>query len=159
MVGRGDKKWYLKWNVWLIPIVVVIALYAAWFILMSYVECDSRDCFNTNLASCIRTKYTGGNNMIYEYIIINKAGSLCDVQVTLLQGELNNKDSQRLEGKNMVCQLPLGVIMNPESDIRNCHGDLKEGLQDLVIQKLYTYLVQNIGRINLEALELPGVAG
>ena len=47
------------------------------------------------------------------------------------------------------------AIMNPESDIGSCHGPLKEGLQDLIIQKLHSYLVQNLGRINLEVLDLP----
>jgi hypothetical protein len=75
----------------------------------------------------------------------------------LLQGELNNQDSVKLEGNKMECKLPRGVVMIPESDIGNCHGLLKEGLQDLVIQKLHTYLVQNLGRINLELVDIPNV--
>ena len=39
----------------------------------------------------------------------------------------------------------------PESDINNCHGLLKEGLQDLFISKLHRYIVQNLGEINVEA--------
>ena len=70
---------------------------------------------------------------------------------------MNNADSISLEGQSMTCMLPLGVVMAPESDIGICHGLLKEGLQDLVIRKLHTYLVQNLGRLNLEVAGLPEV--
>jgi predicted nuclease of restriction endonuclease-like RecB superfamily len=78
-----------------------------------------------------------------------------EVDVELLQGELNNQDSLRLEGFKMRCSLPEGVIMIPESDIGNCKGELKEGLQELIIEKLYTYIVQNLGRLNLEVIDIP----
>ena len=35
---------------------------------------------------------------------------------------------------------------------------LKEGLQDLVISKLHTYLVQNLGKLNLELVDIPLVS-
>ena len=57
----------------------------------------------------------------------------------------------------MNCMLPLGVRMIPESDIGNCHGLLKEGLQDIIIKRLHTYLVENIGQINLEVLDVPEI--
>ena len=79
----------------------------------------------------------------------------CEVVVKLLQGDLNNADSEKLEGYDMSCVLPLGVVMDPESDISNCHGLLKEGLQELIINKMYNYLVQNLGRLNLEMVEIP----
>ena len=68
-----------------------------------------------------------------------------------------NQDSIKLESQKMTCMLPKGIVMIPESDIGNCHGMLKEGLQDLVIRKLHTYLVQNLGKLNLEMLGLPEV--
>jgi len=48
--------------------------------------------------------------------------------------------------------------MIPESNIGKCTGLLKEGLQDLVIKKLHTYLVQNLGKLNLELVDLPEVS-
>lgn len=90
--------------------------------------------------------------MIFEYTVRGTSGDSCVVNVELLQGELNNQDSIKLEGREMRCRLPSGVIMIPESDIGNCHGELKEGLQDLVIKKLHTYLVRNLGQLNLELI-------
>lgn len=130
-------------------------LYAGWYFFFAYVDCGDRDCFDSNLAECIRSKYVGGTEMVYEYIILGSSKDSCEVQVTLLQGELNNAESKALEGRQMICEIPEGVVMNPESDIGVCTGELKEGLQHLIIQKLHAYLVQNLGRINLEVLDLP----
>jgi len=96
--------------------------------------------------------------MIFEYNIRGETKGACEVEVELLQGELNNVDSLKLEGQSMTCMLPLGAVVAPESDISICHGLLKEGLQDLVIRKLHTYLVQNLGRLNLEMAGLPEVS-
>ena len=93
--------------------------------------------------------------MIFEYTIKGVERDECEVVVQLLQGELSNQDSIKLEMQKMTCMLPKGVVMIPESDIGNCHGLLKEGLQDLVIKKLHTYLVQNLGQINLEIVDIP----
>jgi len=95
--------------------------------------------------------------MIFQYVIKGGSGKNCRVDVKLMQGELSNQDSLKLEGKSMTCLLPKGVVMIPESNIVLCSGPLKEGLQDLVIKKLHTYLVQNLGRLNLEMADLPSI--
>jgi len=100
----------------------------------------------------------GGNEMIFEYNIKGRVDDRCEVNVRLLQGELNNRDSVKLEGLTMDCFLPADVVMLPESNIGNCHGILKEGLQDAIIKKLHGYLVQNLGRLNLELTDLPDVS-
>jgi len=93
--------------------------------------------------------------MIFEYIIRGVSDGECEVDLELLRGELNNQDSLKLEGHEMTCYLPKGVLMIPESNIGKCTGLLKEGLQDLVIRKLHTYLVQNLGKLNLELVDIP----
>ncbi len=93
--------------------------------------------------------------MIFQYRIQGLKDGNCIVNVKLLQGELNNQDSKKLEGNEMTCEVPQGEIVLPESNIANCHGLLKEGLQELIINKLHTYIVKNLGRINLELLQ-PG---
>jgi len=145
----------LRW--FLVFLIIVIVLYFAWFLFFSYGKCDSWKCFNDNLRECDKTKFIGGNDMIFEYVIKGNSNDKCIVQVELLQGELGNQDFAKLEGHKMECALTRGVVMIPESDIGNCHGMLKEGLQDLVIKKLYTYLVQNLGKLNLEVTDLPKV--
>lgn len=141
---------------WLIVFVVLaVIIYVVWFFFFSYSSCGNWDCFNNRLEKCERVKFIGGTDMIFEYSVLRKSGDSCDVRVELLQGELNNQDSLALEKKEMVCSLPKGVIMLPESNIGYCHGLLKEGLQDLIIKELHSTLVQNLGRLNLEVLDVP----
>lgn len=91
--------------------------------------------------------------MIFRYEILGKSKKKCDVNITLLQGEIGNQDSKRIERKSMVCSLPLGMIIIPESNLNYCSGILKESFQELFINKLYTYIIQNLGRINIEVLD------
>jgi len=152
-VTEGRKFFGWKWLIVLVVFAVII--YVVWFFFFSYASCDTWDCFNSRLERCDRVKFIGGDDMTFEYSINGKSGEDCNVGVELLQGELSNQDSIALEGKSMVCSLPNGVIMIPESNIGYCHGLLKEGLQDLIIKELHSTLVQNLGRLNLEVLDVP----
>ena len=149
------RRTFLSWKWFIALIVLAVLFFGVWFIFFSYGECDSWECFNDNLESCDKVRFIGGTDMIFDYTILGSSGDECRVNVELLQGELNNQDSLKLEGQEMICSLPEGVVMLPEGDISLCHGLLKEGLQDLVIQKMYTYLVQNLGQLNLEVSDLP----
>jgi hypothetical protein len=150
--GKSDKPFSWRWFVILIGMAVFV--YVVWFFFFSFSECSSWSCFNSNLEDCSRTKFIGGDRMIFEYTINGVSRDSCVVDVELLQGELNNQDSIALEGDGMRCSLPNGIVMIPESNIGNCHGELKEGLQDLVIRKLHAYLVKNLGELNLELVDL-----
>ncbi len=52
-----------------------------------------------------------------------------------------------IEGESIRCYYDLGVAGFPEKNLAACHGPLKEALQDLVIKKLYKYVVANLGEI------------
>lgn len=142
---------------WFIIIILIGVVFGVWYFLYSYEVCQDSLCFDDNLKECDRARFIDGDDMIFEYFIKGKSGGDCEVKVELLQGELKNEDSGKLKGEVMTCMLPFGAVVVPESDIRVCHGLLKEGLQDLIIKKLHTYLVQNLGRLNLEIAGLPEV--
>ncbi len=145
------------WRKLFMFVILIVVLWMIWFVFFGYEECSDRACFEENLKDCDRAKFVSGDDMIFEYVIKGNEGDDCEVEVELLQGELNNADSEKLEGQMMTCMLPLGAVVVPESDIGVCHGLLKEGLQDLIIRKLHTYLVQNLGRLNLEMAGIPSV--
>ena len=158
VVSIGHKKeMRFNWERFLILGVLIISILGIWMFFFSYASCDTWECFNAHLKDCSKVKFIGGTDMVFEYIIKGSSNGECEVAVQLLQGKFNNQDSIKLEMQKMTCSLPKGVVMIPESDIGNCHGMLKEGLQDLVIKKLYTYLVQNLGKLNLEMLDVPEV--
>ncbi len=124
--------------------------YVGWLSFFSFEECNELECFNKNLKSCDRAKFVGGSDMIFRYSILGRFENDCRVHAELLQGELNNQDSLKLEGQGMICDLPFGMIGVPESNIGECHGILKENLQDIVIKKMYSYIIQNIDNLGLE---------
>jgi hypothetical protein len=155
-VKKKNRKNSLRSWKWVLIIVVILGLlYFAWNLFFAYGDCETWVCFNSRLETCSKTEFIGGEQMIFEYIIRGKKGDSCNIDVELLQGDLNNQDSLKLEGYAMKCTLPYGAVMTPESDIGNCHGLLKEGLQDLIIRDLHANIVQNLGRINLEVLPAP----
>ncbi len=132
---------------------IVVALVTFLYFWTEVEACDSWECFNDNLKSCERTTFIGGDDMIFEYTILGEFDSNCQVDVRLLQANLGVQESLSLENKDMVCDVPLGVVILPESDIGSCHGILKEALQDQIIEKLYSYVVSNVGQISLEVLD------
>ena len=156
MEGEGEVGKF-NWRKVVGVVVFVALLGVGWLAFFSYDSCRDQACFDSNLRGCDRAEFVSGDDMIFKYMILGKEDGACEVEVELLQGELNNADSQKLERQKMTCMLPLGAVVVPESDISVCHGLLKEGLQDLIIRKLHTYLVQNLGRLNLEMFGVPGL--
>jgi hypothetical protein len=154
---KDGEKMIFSWKWFGFFIILVLVVWGIWLFIFSYGECRSWECFNSKLENCDRVRFIGGSNMIFEYTVHGVSGGKCRVEVELLQGELNNQDSIKLQGQKMICNLPRRVVMIPESNLGFCHGMLKEGMQDLVIKKLYTYIVQNLGRINLEVMDVPTV--
>ena len=134
-------------------VFIVVALVTFLYFWTEVEACDSWECFNDNLKSCERTTFIGGDDMIFEYEILGEFNSHCQVDVKLLQANLGVQESLSLEDKAMVCDVPLGVVILPGSDIGSCHGLLKEALQDQIIEKLYSYVVSNVGQISLEVLD------
>ena len=59
----------------------------------------------------------------------------------LKKGDL---DLEVLDGESMVCDV-LGFKNYPEEDISRCSGKLKEEMQEIVIQRMHDYLLENLG--------------
>jgi hypothetical protein len=149
MPGESMRKW------WFILAGIIVFLAAAVYLFFFYSHrCENSTCFEDYLKDCRRATFINPGNMIFQYDIMGKSAETCDIRVKLLQGELTNQESIRLERKSMVCSLPIGVVAVPEGDINLCHGELKEGLQELIIGKLYAYIVQNFGKINADLMKI-----
>lgn len=153
--GKEKRDFVLKGLVVLLALFVVG--WGVWFLFFSYDDCRDWNCFGERLESCDRVKFVGGTGIIFEYVVKGSFWGDCEVEVTLLRDKLNEQGSVDLEGMSMVCMLPRGVVAAPENDMALCHGFLKEGLQDLIIEKLHVYIVKNLGQLNLEIADLPDI--
>lgn len=114
-------------------------------------ECFNFECFKNSMERCERTKYVNEQpEASWGYEIKGIEGNTCEVEVTLLlakEGELGIED---LEGKKMNCFYSEGLGTYPEKDLRNCRGELKEDIQQIIIEKLHSYIVENLGQIDQE---------
>lgn len=131
-------------------ILLVLSIYLKFFYFENCYQ--DRKCFNVALARCDKAIFKNyGLDSAWYYKIEGKQGDSCIVYVE----NINFKtaiEAVKLKDKSMECYLPFGLITSPESNIDLCHGLLKEELQDLIIEKMHLYIVQNIGNIT-EAIE------
>ena len=141
-------------KLFLIFLGIAVFAFLIWLMFSYSRTCENQTCFQDYLKDCKKANYINTGQMIFQYSILGKSNNQCQVNVKLLQGDLKNQDSIKLEKSEMICNLPLNTIMNPESDISLCHGALKEGLQELIIQKLQIYIVQNLGKMNADLLKI-----
>jgi|WetSurMetagenome_2_1015567.scaffolds.fasta_scaffold187514_3 hypothetical protein len=111
-------------------------------------SCESTECFFENLKTCSRAIYINDQSeATWRYEIVGSSIGTCDVEVTLLQQKTTETDTNSLDGMTMICSLDKGVADYPEKYIEKCHGILKEEIQNMMIKKLHTYLVDNLGEI------------
>jgi hypothetical protein len=146
-----------KVKIFLALLAIALILSLIWLTFFYSRACENQTCFNDYLKDCKRANFITSGGMVFHYKILGKSSEGCEVNVKLLQGDLSNRDSLKLEKKEMRCYLPFNTVAAPEADIGLCTGQLKEGLQDLLIQKLHTYIVQNLGKINAELMNISQV--
>jgi len=139
----------------LIAVVGIGVIISGYFLLTYLGKCDSKTCFNDALVSCKRASYfldTSETSM--EYKILGKSGDACRVEVKLVQFKRGTADLAVLEGKSMTCSTPLGILVQPESDLSQCHGILKEEIQDMIIKRMHAQIIENIGKIGEEVTKV-----
>lgn len=149
MKKKGIEKKLKKVAISVIFAVLLVGLSFAVYMTFFFTQrCESFECFSEKLSEC-EQGYTYLNDdrqasWLYEIKGASRDGRECIINVELLQakeGELNLRD---IEGLDMDCYYGKGMVVYPEKDITKCHGKLKEGIQDLIIKKLHTYLLENL---------------
>ena len=148
-------------------LVIFIITLAIILIVFSYFHfrvksCSNIDCFNSAMEKCKRASFINeGEDASWLYTIDSKEGSFgcfiipskcssCIINVKILQVKEGTVDTQAVEGLDMECSVVLGYIGVPNADLNKCHGDLREGLQDLMIKKMHAYILANVGQIGID---------
>lgn len=145
--GAGKK-------ILVVAIVVVLAV-AIYFTFFFYYKCEDATCFRAHQQECKKTKYVNNaENAVWSYRIKGKVGDTCKIEAGIIQIKQGVIEKQKLEDKSMDCYIVFGSTESPEKDLSKCHGRLKEELQNLIIQKLHTYVLENIGEISEELKEI-----
>ena len=146
----------LDWKFWLIGTAIILtALFVAYQLGAFKKNCADDQCFLDALKECKYAKEISIRNLnYYRYTINGKDNGNCKVEVTLVKMALGTAPEKisKFEGKGMKCELPRTEInqmqaLNFDSMLNYCTGPLKESMNELMIEKLYTVIIKNMGAI------------
>ncbi len=146
----------LDWKFWgIITLLLVAVLFAAYQLGAFKKTCRDDACFNNALAKCSYAKFLATKNLnYYLYTIQGTSKDTCKVEATLRKMAVGTPPDkiEQFEGKGMTCYVPKKDIAKMtsfefENMLPNCTGQLKEAMYQLMIEKLYTIIIQNMGDI------------
>lgn len=128
----------------LAAIILAAAIYTT-FVPMA--TCQSPECFQRKMVDCSQVVYVNEDaEASWQYTINGVNNDECVVNVRLLMAKKGEIGINELEGYDMDCSYPLGMAAYPEKDLTKCHGLLKEELQNIIINKLHAYVLENFGK-------------
>lgn len=127
--------------------LVIVGLYYAF----KPEKCADYECFRLNMVECSPAIYVDEEREAsWNYEIMGKRGNQCEVSVTLLMAKEGELKLTQFQGNSMECFYPLGTAAFPDEDLSVCHGQLKEDLQQRIIEKLHEYVLENLAEIKGE---------
>ena len=145
----------IVWLVIFIVLILIALLATGYYIYFFSNECGDKACWENSMAKCARTFYTSeSDNMLMSYSILGKSGESCKIKVKLLQVKSGAAELESLQGKDMICFTDLGVIIAPEQNLKMCNGLLKEGIQEIIIKRMHSQIVENLGKVSEEATKI-----
>ena len=137
-------------------LIFALVVFTGYFLFFYETPCNDPECFVSAMKNCKPVSWIRQDEQASWLYTIegNSKGDYCKIQVKLLEVKQGTIDSEILEGEKMLCIQPKGETDFPEKDISSCTGKLKEKLQDLIIQRMHNYLLENVGEIQQGFSEL-----
>ena len=131
-------------------VILIIIIFAAYFLFFRTTNCLDKTCFENAIVGCKKVSWTRqDSSAAWTYTILgSKDQASCEINVKLLRLNNGTIDAEGLQGEEMICNFVKGDTQYPEKDISTCHGLLKEDIQDLLIQRMHNYLLQNALQIS-----------
>ena len=141
----------------ILGIIILVIILGFFFVYKK--SCKTEECFNNALSECKPAKFFGyRNNNLYLYKI---SRSLVDCRLYIRVDKMaigSEPDLVRLlEGKSMKCKIPGEVSISldkMENLLAYCHGELKEGLYQIMLERLYALVVRDMSGIIKEAQKI-----
>ncbi len=136
-------------------VIVLVVFYGLFFVYKK--SCQTEECFNDALYKCKPAKfYSYRNNNLYLFKISRSLFSECNLKVEVVKMAIGSEpDLVRLmEGKGMECKVPKDLVITldkMENLLAYCHGELKEGLYQIMLERIYGLIVRDMSGIIKEA--------
>jgi len=142
----------------LITIVIIILIIGLGIFFFYKKTCKTEECFNNALAKCKPATYYGYRNNNLYYYKISRSFRDCNLDVRIDRMAIGTEHNliRLLEDTDMSCRIPKAVrinLDNMENLLNFCHGDLKEGLLQVMVERLYSLIVRDISGIVKKAEE------
>lgn len=132
----------------IIILAVLAVLLGGYFMFFYSQKCMNKECFNSALSACKRAEFIKeADDASWLYKIAGRSNEECKVIVKMLQLKQGNIEMAVLEGKEMACYLAFGSVAEPQENINKCSGSLKEEMQKIIINRLHSYITENLGEI------------
>lgn len=152
---KEAERYFSKKKHWPLLALIIIALIglvvSAYFIASYSRVCYDEECFKFAVVKCQRAVYIKDNpETIIQYTILGKTQNGCKVNVKVIQIGEGSVELELLKNHEMNCLVPLGAYVKPEENIKNCNGLLKEKIQEIMIQRMHSELLENVGEIGEE---------
>lgn len=145
--GYKDMKKRLLISIIILIIAVVIFLVFYFFIWPK--QCNDSVCFSQSLAKCSRVYFVKEDSKAAWYYEIQGGSGKdsCIVKVKLLKMNAGTIETESLQGTEMTCIVNKGDTLSPEENMKSCSGVLKEKIQEIIIDRMHSYLLKNLGEI------------
>lgn len=154
---QNPKVKRLKIIVSFIAIIIVLALIYFSGIIPS--KCPTDECFQKAFSQCTPVSHLLlKNNNLYEYRIYRSLFSNCNFKITMQKSapgtDLDIKTL--LEGKSMKCSIPKSLtattsLDNLDNMLDYCTGELKEGMYQVILNRMYGLIVLQMKDVVSEA--------
>jgi hypothetical protein len=131
-------------------VIFVLAIAGAVYFSFFYLpKCQNYECFQNYMSRCSKAAYVNDESEAsWGYNILGTSNGDCAVKVSLLMAKKGELGIDKYVDDAMTCYYPKGVAAYPEQDLSKCHGQLKEDLQEIIINKLHSYLLENLGKFD-----------
>ena len=120
------------------------------FMLLIYVPtCDDNTCFYNALANCKRVSWIREDaKAVWSYKILGPStADNCRISVQLTKMKEGTIDTESLQGDKMTCTIQKDLVKYPEENMQYCTGVLKEDIQGIIIERMHSYLLKNLGEV------------
>ncbi len=119
---------------------------------------NDKVCFDKYAKTCSRSKITASfNGNMFNYEIKGSQNKDCIINIKLSEVNPNTPldVKNKLLGRSMLCKIPKINLSTQKLEDTNklldsCTGPLKEGMLELIIEKMYSIIIQNMGKITTE---------
>jgi len=154
--GQGYRNIKKRVLIAITILIIIIICSVIYLTVLKTEKCSDQECFFSSLENCERTSWVNENEKsTYKYTILSNIDKQkCKVNVQLLNLKQGSAENERLLTKSMICNVQKTETQSPDKDLSMCSGPLKEEMQNLIIQKMHNYLLENIGEIKEEFKEI-----